>query len=344
MFCNRCGNSVAEGSAFCSVCGNALTPQNPQNAQSPPDAPTDAAPPASEPAPVSEPAPPQNQAPQTMQVQQPFAASYPPQPPYPPPSYPPRQGYPPQPKKKSRTGLIVGLSVGGVLLIAALIALFVWPGLLNPSTPEVTGYWFSEDRGEALEFRSNGSMRVYTASETYKGSYEYDKATGTGVITVEDEAYKFAMTKKGLKVNGMGVYEQADKDFDVEEFLGERKPAETESPEPSASEAPSVEVSEAPTEEATAAVGASDILGMWYESTGYAGTLEFYDNGTYMMVVAGYEFPGTYTFDAASASWTLVEDLTQESYEAAFVGGELMVDSLGYTRDYVEQYDWTDNG
>ncbi len=311
MFCSQCGHGNPDGAAFCTACGNPLI-RDTKAAPMPPD----------------------------TGIQNPNA--YPQAAPF----LPPNQGgltpppYPSQQYKKKRTGLIVGLIVGAFLIAAAAVALFVWPGVLIQKAPGLTGYWYSEQRGEALEFKNSGSMRVFTTYSTFKGQFEYDTAQGMGVISVDDENYDFAITDDGLKVDGMGIYEKAGDDFDVDDFIDDMSSRieETETPTPSGevSAAPS----EAPSETTMAAQ--PDISGIWYETTGYGGTLEFFTDGTYSMTVSDIALGGTYDYDAASSSWRLHEDLTGTTYTAALSDdGLLNLDSIQYTRHFVEQFDWS---
>ena len=270
---------------------------------------------------------------------------YAPQPPYPPQGgYAAPQMYPPQyAGKKKRTGLIVGICVGAFLIVAAAIALWVWPNFLGQQTPGVNGYWYSDDRAEALEFKSSGSIHIYTKYEDYEGQYEFESAKGMGVITMYDMDYEFAITDDGLKVKGMGTYERAQADFDVDDYLNDMSP---DIQEESAIPLPTEEVvselpSEAPSE--TIAVGsaqAGDIVGLWYETTGYGGTLEFYSDGTYEMAMMNFVFGGTYEYDSVSASWLLYEDSTGTTYTLTLTDGTINVNTMTYTREVVEQFDW----
>lgn len=206
MFCTRCGQSNPEDSAFCSACGHAMSVVPQPGTNSWPQAARQVSVPPQEPitSPVQAPIAPQNQYGNYCgDPQQPYA---------------PQGAYVP-PKKKSGVGLIVGLSVGGALLIAAVVVLlFVWPGFLAQSVP-VNGFWYSEDRGEALEFKNAGSIRVYTTNNKLSGDYTYDNAQGIGNITVDDEDYQFAVTEDGLYVESMGCYKQAEAEFDVDDFI-----------------------------------------------------------------------------------------------------------------------------
>ena len=193
MFCPKCGQRNEEGSVFCFSCGNALQPVTPQ-----PVAPQYAYPP--------QPAPPQ----------------------YPPQSMP--QGFPPQPPRKKRTGLIVGLVVGGVLLIAAALALV----FLLPDGPSVVGTWYNESNGIVLDFRNNGRVYVWTADDETKGEYEFDKRDGEGVIFLDDEETEFTLKNGRLVLEDKTSFRSADDDFDIDEFIAQ------------AEVTPSAEVSELP--------------------------------------------------------------------------------------------------
>jgi len=297
MFCSKCGQSIPEGSAFCTSCGSPLKKDGPAASPVPP--------------------------------------------------YPNQWGYgapqPLYPQRKKHTGLIAGIIAGVVLIAAAAVALFVWPGFLIGNDNALLGFWYNEDRAEAIEFKSS-SVRVYTTEKNYKGEYEYDAAKARGVITVDENDVDFALTEDGLEVDGIGVYVKADDDFDADDFIKEAMAAmapATAEPAAEPSQAVPADPSEAPTA-SIAAVSSDDILGLWYETTGYGGTLEFYVDGTYTMTMMGVAVNGTYEYDAVSGCGTIYEELSGTEYPLTISDGLLTIDSLQYTRDYVEQYDLND--
>lgn len=323
MFCTKCGHSNPDGAAFCSACGNALA--DAKAAAQPASYDQQSRPVSPQGGPVP-PAPPGQ------------GGYYAPQPPY-----PLQSVYAPT-VKKSKTGLIVGLSVGGFVLIAAVVVLlFVWPGLLVQSAA-VNGFWYSEDRGEALEFRDSGSVRVYTTADEFKGDYTYDSLKGMGVITVEDEDYQFAVGKDGLYVDGMGSYEQAKGSFDVDDFIdgmsalnGDVDLGNNDDP----AQKPISEPADIPNGNVSGNADTTDIQGIWYETTGYGGTLEFYSDGTYAMVVMGYTFGGTYEYNPSTGQGLLGDADSGDTYEFTLTNGVFEMDAMQYTRDYVEPYDWS---
>lgn len=157
MFCTNCGNPVSDNAKFCPSCGAVLNQDSqPISAQQPQPAPQ---PQAEAPAPQPAPAPQETAAPAPEQSQPTYAAPAPAAAPEPAPNYqaaayqpaqpssqpamsstyPPaasalygaQPAYagtttyaPPAPKKK--TGLIVGICVGGVVVIAAVVLLILW--------------------------------------------------------------------------------------------------------------------------------------------------------------------------------------------------------------------------
>jgi len=223
MFCPKCGQNNADTSTFCVNCGNSLKPAAP-------------------PQPPAQPAYPP-QAPLSSYTPQTASPQYPPQqPPYPPQAPPPHYTYPPQappppyapqPPRKNRTGLIVGLVAGGVVLIAAILALI----LLLPSDPSVAGVWYSDSLGAVLEFRDNGKVYVYTADDEYKGEYEFDRRTAEGILYVEDDEVEFTLKSSKLVFEDGSSFRQADKNFDIAAFLDEMSPT----PVPAATSPPPAE-------------------------------------------------------------------------------------------------------
>ncbi|MCL1847846.1 MAG: zinc-ribbon domain-containing protein [Coriobacteriia bacterium] len=170
MICLNCGNEIAESSQFCTYCGTVIQPQQPaepQQASEPPQAaepsqmPYPPAPEAAQPAypqsqdlyqtagqqaypppqapypAMTQPYPPAAQSPYTQQ-QSPYAQQQSPyaqqQTPYP--AY--GQPYATEPQPKKKTGLVIGLVVGAVALIALVIGgFFLISNLLNPDTPVI---------------------------------------------------------------------------------------------------------------------------------------------------------------------------------------------------------------
>ena len=183
MFCTRCGQPVAQGSTFCSHCGNALTvaaePQQPSPVM-----------------PVPEWRPP-------VYPDQPDASS---------------QGYRKHRNKEKKTGLIVGLSAGAVLIAAVIVLLFLWPGFLN--TVPVAGIWYSDSRGEVIKFGSGQSFDAYTYYGDFDGDYGYDKSSGEGHIEMSDgRDFDFIVQKDMLYVDDMGAFTRADDRFDIDGFI-----------------------------------------------------------------------------------------------------------------------------
>ncbi len=81
------------------------------------------------------------------------------------------------------------------------------------------------------------------------------------------------------------------------------------------------------------------ISGLWYEETGYGGTIEFKAGGAYTMDVWGMNLNGKYTFDESRNAGEIVVEFMGESTSSPFSveGGKLLVDGATYTRDKVEQ-------
>jgi hypothetical protein len=87
---------------------------------------------------------------------------------------------------------------------------------------------------------------------------------------------------------------------------------------------------------------ANDVSGLWYESTGIAGTLEFKSGGVVSANIMGMSIDGTYTFDASSGKGTLTLMETDSDFELK--DSKLTMDGSEYTRDKVEQQDLGDLG
>jgi len=138
-------------------------------------------------------------------------------------AYPtPVAGYP----GKKRTGLIIGLSIGGVVVIAAV----VWIVLLLTSGSFVKGVWFNEKHTEALEFEDDNDVTIYTVMGEIDGGYEYDRQDGEGEIWTDEKDYDFFVGKDMLIVNDERIYIRAADDFDIDDFIDEAVPEATDEP------------------------------------------------------------------------------------------------------------------
>ena len=82
---------------------------------------------------------------------------------------------------------------------------------------------------------------------------------------------------------------------------------------------------------------ANDISGLWYETTGFAGTLEFKGGGAVSLKMLGVSIDGTYKFDAATGKGTIT--MMEDEQEFEFKDGEINLDGMMYTRDKVEPQD-----
>lgn len=85
---------------------------------------------------------------------------------------------------------------------------------------------------------------------------------------------------------------------------------------------------------------ANDVSGLWYESTGLAGTMEFKSGGVVSATMMGVSVDGTYTFDTASGKGTIKMMDEESSFELK--DGKLNMEGMTYTRDKVEQQDLGD--
>ncbi len=204
MYCSKCGQPAPPDAAFCTSCGNALKDPLQSSAHH-----------------VQ-----QEQPKDKWQAQQPartLQQGISPQGYYVPPA-PPRQADHIMPVKKKKTGLIVGLALGGTALLAFIVVLlFVWPGLLKTAAP-VAGIWYSENRGEVIRFGSGSSFDAHTYYGEFEGDYQYDKTKGNGHIEMSDQReFDFVVDENRLYVEGMGAFDRAGAGFDVNDFIDAAK-------------------------------------------------------------------------------------------------------------------------
>ena len=90
------------------------------------------------------------------------------------------------PERKRHTGLIIGLSIGGVLLVAVILVFILSRGGLKS---QIIGRWELTDRGKRvylLEFKSDGSF----AGEFEGGGGRVDKRTGETVELTSVQTFR----------------------------------------------------------------------------------------------------------------------------------------------------------
>ncbi len=223
MYCTNCGRHNSDNAAFCVNCGSSLAGQSVPAQQvplTPPVIPTPQVPVSSQvihtqPAHYTPVQGSQASVSQGVPVIPIQAAT---------------QGAGQKPLKKSRKGLVIGLIIGGIVLIAAIVLFVVLAGfwLTGKSSDDskiddrasIAGLWSSEERAEVLKFKDNGTVYIYSAEDDRKGEYEYDSEDSEGIITVDDSDYGFVIEDDEIDVDNMGIYVREDaEDFDVDEFI-----------------------------------------------------------------------------------------------------------------------------
>lgn len=359
MICPNCGLENISGSRFCKQCGTALS-EAPQTQYAPPEP----------------------------------AFAQPPQPMYAPPSYAPPSGIQPEkPKKKAKTGLIIGICAGVLLIAAAVLAVL----FLFPFGTSVEGYWVNEDKGVVVSFEMNGEVTIYSLSGSVNGDYDYDKKEGEGSFKADKIKYEFTADEDRLKVTNQGTdetikFSRAENEPNIEEIvtapllgiwtneelgqvleLKEGGKAESHSPEgelsgkfefntkkgectidfdnveyvftsdgetltvkDNAEPVSFLKASDSLDIDAFVTEHSNKILGIWYDSSGVYGTLEFLQDGTYIYTTFGTPYYGTYTYDSASGIGEFIST-TGTSGSIQYSDGSLYCDGIYFTQDYVEQ-------
>jgi hypothetical protein len=94
-------------------------------------------------------------------------------------------GYPAQKNKK---GLMIGLIIGGVVLIAGIVVLIVLLTGGNASNG-ILGTWYEQTGfGGTMTFNANGTFTMSMMGESYSGEYTYDPKTQQLDMTVEGDS------------------------------------------------------------------------------------------------------------------------------------------------------------
>lgn len=120
------------------------------------------------------------------------------------------------PRKKKKTGLIIGI-IAAVLAVLAGAAVLLFYMLTFP----VEGQWYNEDRGEVLVFGEDGSVEVISLMGTEKGDFEYNRLKGEGYYSVGKASFDFESDEEEAYVDGLGTYVKADEGFSTEDFLAD---------------------------------------------------------------------------------------------------------------------------
>lgn len=263
VFCTKCGTSILEDSLFCPKCGarqELAAPVQPQatlqvaptvqmQPQTPPQQPVrmQPSPQPVQPRPQYQQQPQYNQPPQSNQQQfrqQPYQAQPQPQPQpqfvqqpqhnqqqYQQQQYQQPQYQPQPPKKKSKAGLIIGLSVGGGALLLLLLGIFVLPnlfkdikrtyaenvvGMAENISDEVSD--FGSDAAEAIlhlskdqtkdshtTFRTTSIESDAMSDQEFELQqiYSYDASSG-------DASYEFSVSTGDTPMGTTGIYFQGD--------------------------------------------------------------------------------------------------------------------------------------
>ncbi len=183
MFCPKCGQQNPENGTFCIQCGSPLKAAVNQPTQAQP------------------------------MPNQPVQNQY----------YPssPQPNY--QKPSGSKTGLVIVLSIAGVVVVGLVIAIILF---FSRGVP-VTGFWYCEEVGDAVEFKSNGRVIVHMYSEDLNGEYKYNRSSQEGVIVIDDTEFDFVVEKDEMDIMGEQTYIRAEKGFDLDEYLVEANSSQT---------------------------------------------------------------------------------------------------------------------
>ena len=168
----------------------------------------------------------------------------------------------------------------------------------------IAGSWIAvKSHNLALEFVADGTVVFYSGTDSVSGTYAFNPVERTGTFSLNGtEHYNFRVTEDTLYVDDY-PYVRADA-----VNIPERDP--------------------------------DSLPGIWYDEAGQAGTLYFDENGVVIMETHGVVYDGTYTFNKAAGSGTMVVQVDGGDVRIGLylLYGRLYTDGdIIYTQYYVEQ-------
>jgi len=120
------------------------------------------------------------------------------------------------PRKKKKTGLIIGIIAAALVVLVGAAAL-----LYFMMTFPVEGQWYSEDRGEVLVFGEDGVVDVINMMGQQTEEFTYSRLKGEGTLSVGKESYDFESEEEEIYIDGLGTYVKAGETFAIAEFMDE---------------------------------------------------------------------------------------------------------------------------
>ncbi len=170
-------------------------------------------------------------------------------------------------------------------------------------TAQLIGLWTNEQLGEVLELKEDGKAESHNSQSNVSGDFEFDKKNGECTVTFDSSKYIFTSDGESLKMDNGDTYTKASDNMNIEEFI---------------------------------AAHSNGIIGIWYDSVGVSGTIEFLEDGTYIFTSGGVPYYGTFTFDGATGTGDFTSDYGT-SGTMNYSDGILYADGIYFTKEYVEQ-------
>ncbi len=124
-------------------------------------------------------------------------------------------GYTPS---KSKKGLIIGLIIGGVVLIAGIVTLVILLSGGN-AVSGIAGKWYDKAglTGE-LDFKANGTVDMKAMGQTFSAEYIYDEKTGSGTIDIFGTSSDMYIEGGVLNIEGTQYTREYVKQMDLSDI------------------------------------------------------------------------------------------------------------------------------
>lgn len=123
------------------------------------------------------------------------------------------------PQKRISKGLMIGLIIGGVALLAGVVVLVVVLTGGGAAANGIVGTWYDQSGYVGtLSFNSNGTVDMTAMGQKIPGEYTYDPNTKSGKITIMGQPGEFYVENGLLNLDGVVYTKEFVKQMDFSDL------------------------------------------------------------------------------------------------------------------------------